>query len=562
MAMAQDINSDLLREKENNLVELTKFQWYVNYMQSERQEMNKAGADTIAQLQKDYGMYYTYSPQWLSELAQAEYAATNVTLTQADSWTYTQKQMALDSILTPYYDTYWDILFTSKDEAIDQAINYAKENWVSLQTALDNTFYVQLYNNPYYLQRVSWWDTWYWEWKVIWEDELWNSIYWFVNTSTWVVVPYWNVWWYWTYWTSWTTASSNYIDVPRTWTNVWADTNNFWNITSPVEWAIGMYHSSNGRDYAVFATAEDWYNALLNDLANKQKWNTRTWLNWNSTVSELLWTWVNGSWTIDPNSNYAKSFIKASWLSLNDKIWNVSTEKLAKWIMAWEWTLSAYNKWWVDLTWYAPSTTATTDATGWKFDKNMADIYDDYSQATETNKAKIAARYWKTTAQMDAEVSNYEWWKNAEDVKPLIDEIDRLLDWDVEIPPRLQRMKTVWEDIWLLWLVTVWWVSDRNYKRSAIHNHIYNTLWMEKFIDLKNRKATFWALSDPERKAIYDAASAFQAWLDEEEYKNQLRLIRQTLVKSGRWYLDSYHWSWWTINDAAIKLWLVKTTKA
>jgi hypothetical protein len=32
-------------------------------MQSERQEMNKAGADTIAQLQKEYGMYYDYSPE-------------------------------------------------------------------------------------------------------------------------------------------------------------------------------------------------------------------------------------------------------------------------------------------------------------------------------------------------------------------------------------------------------------------------------------------------------------------------------------------------------------------
>jgi hypothetical protein len=53
MAMAQDRNSDLLREKENNLVELTRLQGYVSYMQDERQEMNKAGADSIAQLQKN-----------------------------------------------------------------------------------------------------------------------------------------------------------------------------------------------------------------------------------------------------------------------------------------------------------------------------------------------------------------------------------------------------------------------------------------------------------------------------------------------------------------------------
>jgi hypothetical protein len=33
-------------------------------MQDERQEMNKAGADSIAQLQKNLWMYYDYSPQW------------------------------------------------------------------------------------------------------------------------------------------------------------------------------------------------------------------------------------------------------------------------------------------------------------------------------------------------------------------------------------------------------------------------------------------------------------------------------------------------------------------
>jgi hypothetical protein len=42
MAMANDRNSDLMREKEDNLVELTRLQGYVNYMQAERKEMNEA----------------------------------------------------------------------------------------------------------------------------------------------------------------------------------------------------------------------------------------------------------------------------------------------------------------------------------------------------------------------------------------------------------------------------------------------------------------------------------------------------------------------------------------
>ena len=110
MAMANDRNANLLREKENNLVELTRLQGYVWYMQSERQEMNQAGADSIAQLQKNLWMYYQYSPQWLAELAQAQYWATNITLDQADSWNETQKQMALQNVLDWYYDKYWDII--------------------------------------------------------------------------------------------------------------------------------------------------------------------------------------------------------------------------------------------------------------------------------------------------------------------------------------------------------------------------------------------------------------------------------------------------------------------
>jgi hypothetical protein len=63
MAMANDRNANLLREKENNLVELTRLQGYVSYMQSERQEMNQAGADSIEQLRKNLQMFYQYSPE-------------------------------------------------------------------------------------------------------------------------------------------------------------------------------------------------------------------------------------------------------------------------------------------------------------------------------------------------------------------------------------------------------------------------------------------------------------------------------------------------------------------
>ena len=54
----------------------------------------------------------------------------------------------------------------------------------------------------------------------------------------------------------------------------------------------------------------------------------------------------------------------------------------------------------------------------------------------------------------------------------------------------------------------------------------------------------------------------FKADLWEEEYKKQLRQIEKTIKEAGRWYLDNYTYSTSTINEAAIKAWLVKTQKA
>lgn len=156
---------------------------------------------------------------------------------------------------------------------------------------------------------------------------------------------------------NWGSGNSWYLDIPRNvnWfkDNVWADTNNFWNITSAVWGSIGMYKSPNGRSYAVFANAQDWYNALVNDIKAKQSWNSRTWLNGNSTIEELMWVWVNGGGSVNSSHRYAKDFYSATWLKPGTKIWTVDANLLAKGIMAGEWTLAAYNKGWVDLSSYA-----------------------------------------------------------------------------------------------------------------------------------------------------------------------------------------------------------------
>ena len=110
--------------------------------------MDKAGQNTIAELQKNYGIYMEYSPEGIKERTLAEYEATHITLDQADSWTESQKQMALDSVLQWYYDKYGAIIQRSKDQVINDVIAYAKKNWVTLSEALNKNFIEPLRAKP------------------------------------------------------------------------------------------------------------------------------------------------------------------------------------------------------------------------------------------------------------------------------------------------------------------------------------------------------------------------------------------------------------------------------
>jgi len=182
MAMAQDTNADLLREKENNNVELTRLQWYMNYMQTERQERNRVWENAINQLQKQYGMYYQYTPQWMSELAQAQYAATNVTLDQADYGTDTQKQMALDRVLTSIYQQYGDIIQRPMAQVINDVMALAKNKGISLSQALEENFMSFLRQKPEYQQMQSMLSE--PNLQIIWYNSDWKAVYWYWDSAT------------------------------------------------------------------------------------------------------------------------------------------------------------------------------------------------------------------------------------------------------------------------------------------------------------------------------------------------------------------------------------------
>ena len=345
MAMAQDTNATLLREKENNLVELTRLQGYVWYMQEERFEMNKAWADSIAQLQKNLWLYYEYSPEWMAELAQAKYWATNITLDQADSGNETQKQMALQNVLDGYYDKYWDIIQRSEQQVINDVIAYAKKNWIWLAQALQENFVKPLQSKPEFATLSSgrsitdWWTD-KWSVETI-KDANWNDLSVMINQATWEIR---SMWW-----------------------NYWASTP--WSVVTNASW----------KSYTV-VSPEQLVSWLDNFLADYEIW----WKGWQCWA--FINNWLKKIWAITENiydnslesklnskNEEANSDAQTGWVAIYDpsklsgnwaKYWHVG------WVVKdnWDWTVAILDsnwtkneKWEYDETvWYHPSVSKTT----------------------------------------------------------------------------------------------------------------------------------------------------------------------------------------------------------
>ena len=390
MAMAQDMNSDLLREKENNLVQLTKLQGYVNYMQQEREDRTQIWKDSISQLQKEYGMYYDYSPEWMSELAQAQYAATNVTLDQADNGTDTQKQMALDSVLSDYYDKYWSIIQRSKSQVINDVMAYAKKNGVSLSQALEDNFLKFLRQKPEFATLSSWrtiTDGWTDKWSVekI-KDADWNEYSVMVNQATWEIRDMsWNSFSWsstvWStaktgYWKEYTVVSSEQLvnwlsdflegyEIWDKWWQCWT----FVNKWLQEIWVGKVYDNSkesklNSKNEEADATAQTGWVAIWNP--DKLTWDGNKyghvgWVikdNWDWTVTVLDSNWTKNpkTWkydetvwmhTVNKSSLYGY-FNPSKWTTTSEN-WDLYYAKVLSWIPTQLRNTDVEKQWYIDI---------------------------------------------------------------------------------------------------------------------------------------------------------------------------------------------------------------------
>ncbi len=308
MILTSDRGTKIQKALDTISVAQTKTQWRLAYLQNERATMDKAGADSIAQLQKNLWMYYQYSPQWIAELAQAQYWATNITLDQADSWNETQKQMALDAAITPIFQQYWDIIQRSPAEVINDVIAYAKKNWVWLREALEENFMKPLrekdaYKSMQAAMTNSWWDI-----KNIYVDWEQQSVWY--NPQTWETKPIWfsynsstgkfdtismNDWGEWDYQQNrWAVQSTM-----RDWASAaWNKDAASQSITANMEWTY-LWTSTCGyyvNDYIYGMTWVKW--PFGSEIASKRAACTNTWLKWAKVWDAIVFDW-NIAWWVN-----------------------------------------------------------------------------------------------------------------------------------------------------------------------------------------------------------------------------------------------------------------------
>ena len=536
MAMANDRNSDLLREREDKMVTITKLQGYVGYMQENRKEMNDAGKLTIANLQKQYWMYYEYSPEGIKErakaLAEAEYESTHVTLDQADNGTDTEKQMALQSVLDGYYQKYWDIIERSEQQVIWDVMRLAKEKGISLSDALEENFLQYLRAKP-----------WFKKLNTVAKDnpdvfKIWENAYAYWDDN-WNLVPiWWTLWGSGSYWANWVYQFSDW-ELREVWADgkykdtIWNDINSIWHILNSNDWLrVWTYTSPNWYTYNVYATREDWIKATENLLRNSYYW---------MSLWDAAQKWIGQGKDISE----AKRVIASLWLNVNDKLSDDNARKFIEAMGKWEWTLkwwqslddwakwgkdlSSYKTWGANNSWYDPELEAFFQKDPTKLTKDQWNRinkmwYDERTYLSMRNNYLTGLAKnpdWTTVKILDTLwylMTNYPW------------RLSLMSSWATQYLPT-----EYWEDMW-------------DYKSYL--DYIKQNLTMDNLTKLKANGATFGSLTEWEWPRIEASASRLSSSMSEEKFLEELLNIYNAYAeKSWMWNLtlddinNMYGWS-------------------
>ena len=259
-------------------------------------------------------------------------------------------------------------------------------------------------------------------------------------------------------------------------------------------------------------------------------WDPFVWSDWRTYyTAKFLW---------DPVETAIKAFDR----------WAANNVFANEWWVLWHWHLWISNQKWLSLTdwekrevinkilqkeWWNMDNMSyyinQETESSWYYDPAYAEIYWKYLQwkfAPWKQLETQASAMGKTVQQLDAEAR--AWQADQKNDWEALSRLDAIINVLGSWLNRQQRM-TATSNTWA-WDIDRW-MSSWAWDFSAQYKFIKDNITFDKLLELKRWWATFWALSDQELKAIWNAASALNTSMSTEEFESQLTWIYNELCR-------------------------------
>ena len=493
-----------------------------------------------------------------------------------------QLRANLSRVLDQYYSQYWDIIQRPKQQVIDDVIAQAEAEWISVAEALRKNFIEPLQSKPEYKKSVS--DA-YWmnaknEYIKIWDS--WAVLTTNPDGSFSVSYLWWGSAWVGSAGSVWSNWVYNFSEWEvRTWDTIWNDINSIWHILQSDDWLrVWTYTSKNWYTYNVYPDRETWIQATVNLLKKWYYWKTLA-----DAAQKWIWQWKDIS--------TAKSVITKLWLSLDEKLGDNNVRKFIEAMWTWEWTLKWWQsledwaKWGKDLSWYKTTeevSWVTSDPYSWVswYTKNWTEInagwwitslestYAQDKWRSDWDRDAVLNWYWITIKDFNEQRKKYAEHMMATELQSTLqdslDRINALIEWEDKENSWiwdyhqwwLDRMSvdTEGEKSWVDNLINPFWSYTDATKWKSLFDYLKNNETLNKFLNLKQNWATFWAMQQAEWDMIASSVSELKWEQPKEVFQDNLKKVKERLEKQMMEIDPSYSPDGWISADYLEQKWL------
>jgi len=154
------------------------------------------------------------------------------------------------------------------------------------------------------------------------------------------------------------------------------------------------------------------------------------------------------------------------------------------------------------------------------FDPSLSSVYIKVNEWASLDIQRFTKLYWISAGELTKQAQAWKYNTLSADVSNALDTLDIL---SANYP---------WRNKAMLSETFAWRLNQDNADFYRQYQYIKNNLTMDKLVALKSSWATFGALSDSERVAIWNAANAIALDMSPAEFKRQLGIIDKILKKS------------------------------